>query len=317
MSVVTAPLAPAGRVVLPGYPAAPGVVLRLLDAEPAHRVGRFPPDVYRSVKPEDWRRGVLMPDGAAIGWLWDLAEERVLALSRPFDLPPGATRRVPLSVPSGGGHLMAKLGRELQSIDAEEDTGVLLRGPGGKRPPDFLLPTSGVVYAFWYDLPPGPLVVEAASPSSLLPAQELQLEPGTIPFLVADMLPRPTLELELELPPELSSDRLEVVIARVDDGEEVARRKWDLGQRRDLIGGLPAALLSLRIATSRGDYVELFDLRAALDVRLALAPRLTAITCRVGPLETEPPPGKTTWRLFRGKLEGTGVWRPAQKPPAP
>lgn len=298
---------PAGRVVGPGGPRA-GVALRLLGGEVEPLVGRYPLDVFRSVTGERWRRGALMPEGTAIGWLWDLAEEKVLALSRPFAVVSGDDAVPPFAAPGSGAQLMAILGRDLEAARAEEETRVLLRDPRGRKlEPDYLIPTYFRVYAFWYDLPPDLYAVEAESPGSLLPRQETRLEAGTIGRVVAQLLRRPTLELELELPAELAGDAPRVSLRRSDDGEEVARRKWGAGQRRDVIGDLPAALLELRIATRSGIYFERLDLRPARDLKLALAPRRVAIQAKVG-AQGDAPEAKTTWRLFRGAYFGAGLW---------
>lgn len=65
--IEVAPPAPAGRVFLPGQGSAPGIALRLLDADPMPlRAGRLPPENLRSLPAERWPEGALMPAGSAV-----------------------------------------------------------------------------------------------------------------------------------------------------------------------------------------------------------------------------------------------------------
>lgn len=293
---------PAGRVVLPGQAPQEGVVLRLLDADPLPlRVRKLPAETRRSVPPETWEEGVQMPAGKAVGWLWDSRNREILAVSREFPVTPGVAERVPLEWPTQRGHVAAVLSRARESLESAEDEEVKieLRSGGKQRPPDLLVPSAFRVYAFWYDLEPGPAELMAETPTALLPLQRFELREGRVERVAAELVRRPELEIEIRLPAGLEEEELLLEVMRVSDREIVAFEALKPGTRRLLFGDLPADRLEVRLLTSLGVFGERVDLSAAQDASVVLEPEIVAVSGRVS-FENEGHPAKITFTSVAG-----------------
>lgn len=298
--VPLAALGPAGNVVLPFSTTKRDVVLRLLDVDPFPlRAGRLPVENIRSVPPQQWQAGVLMPAGQAVGWLWDLNTRQIVALSQPFEVRPGVDAVVPLSAASAANtQLMAVITRNPEAYETDETVAVRLRAGGKTRQPDLLVPTAFRVYAFWFEVEAGSWELEAETESSLLPKQSLELKTGVIERVAANLVPRPRLTVELSLPSELEDDEMTLEILRASTRELVTSRVVE--GRQTIFELLPADLLEVRLKTSLGHFSENADLSFADDLELKIEPEIIAITGSVF-LDGEGHPAKVTFTTERGE----------------
>lgn len=296
------PFAPAGRVVLAIPDAGPGIALRLLDADPLPlRAGRLPPELLRSLTPDRWQEGALMPAGHAVAWLWDVAAREVIALSRPFEVAAGKAVAPHLTVPGRGSQLIAELIRTPESgYEHDEEMAIELELGGKTRKPDLVVPTTFKVYAFFFDLEIGEAGLKAETPSTLLPLQRLALEAGRIHRLSAQLVRRPELEVELGLPPELLEERPTLEVFRVADLKQLESRRLTRNSRREIFENLPADLLAVQLVTTLGTFVERVDMSDALDASVRIEPRIIAISGTVY-LEDEGHPARLIFKTAKGE----------------
>lgn len=273
---LVAPPAPAGRVILAGLDAGPGIALRLLDADPLPlRAGRLPPENLRSLSGDRWQEGALMPAGEAVAWLWDADAREIVALSRPFAVVAGAAVTPSLRMPGSGSELLAELIRDPDSIgEQDQEVAVELMLDGKPRKPDLIVPTPFKVYAFFFDLGSGPAELAAQTSSSLLPLQRLGLESGKIQRISAKLLRRPELEVELLLPTVLQQIPATLEIVRLAGAKILESRLLSRSGRRQYFEGMPADLLEVRLVTRLGSAGERVDMSGALDASVRLEPRL-------------------------------------------
>lgn len=294
-------LEPAGRVTLAGLSEeASRVVLRLLDADPLPlRAGQLPHENLRSVPAQRWEEGVLMPAGEAVGWLWDLDRQQVLALGKPFRVPAGRVTQVPIS--SGGGHVVAVLDRPLESHGKKEDLSIEIRTSTGKRSADLVVPTGARYYAFFYGGLEGPVELSAHTETCLLPLQRFEMPEGSIELLAAELVRRPQLEAELRLPEALLEEKLTLEVVKVATQEAVASRQLARHRSNEIFENLSADLFELRLASSLGTFTVRADLRPALDLTVQLEPEPIEVEGQVL-LEDEGHPALLRFTTRRGEV---------------
>lgn len=301
MIVEVAELAPAGQVALRGFSEENSrVVLRLLDADPQpRRAGWMPPENLRSVPVQRWEEGVLMPAGEAVGWLWDLDRRQILALGKPFSVPAGRVTQVPIS--PGGGHVVAVLGRPLESHGKDEDLSIEIRTSTGKRSADLVIPTAARYYAFFYDGLEGPVELSAHTETSLLPQQRFEMREGGIEWVTAELARRPQLEAELRLPEALLTEKLALEVVNVATQEVAASRQLARNRSNEIFENLSADLFELRLASSLGTFTVRADLRPALDLTVQLEPEPIEVEGQVL-LEGEGHPARLDFTTLRGEI---------------
>jgi hypothetical protein len=187
------PVVEAGLVSLPQSVAvAPHLVLRLLHAGTylAEGYPRWELTVRRPTTAVG--QGVLMPEGAAVGALWDQKSESYVALSRPFEVKARQTTTVPLERPEETSDLVVQLQRATQKATAAEaEVEIKLNLGGQDLSPDLLVATANRLYAIWYRLRPGHAELRAGSKDSFLEPQPLELRPGKIERCVGQLEPVP------------------------------------------------------------------------------------------------------------------------------
>lgn len=275
-----APLAAAGRAVLSPQvlEAASGdLVLELLQADVPHEGNYVRWEIRRRKPAHEVGEGLLMPEGKVIAGLWDRKKRRFVALSRPFEVRGGRTVEAPLRRPAGRADLMVRLARDRDdaaSHTADLRAELALEQTGGERPPDVKIEAARNIYAIWYSLPPGPAELRAESKGTYLPPRQLELAPGKIELLEAELKPGPALEVELDVPAALRAERLSVEIRRQTGGEVLAGKAIS---HRHTFGNLPPARFKVTLKTSFGAFTREADLRSGADGHLLLKPDLIAL----------------------------------------
>lgn len=277
------PVAPAGRVIVPSElvtEETKGYGVRFLRAED-HVEGdlaRWELTRYRDLR--QIGDGVLMPEGKAVAGLWD--GERYLALSRPFEVEPGETVAAPLEVPDGDAFLVVSLDRETVAWKVD-DFGVsvdLVRGMQVEAA-DLIVETAARVYALWYDLKPGAVELRAETGRETLPPQTIDLKAGEIERFAGRLVPRPDLEVELLLPPELEDGDLSLAVRSLPEEEVVAKRQAVGPERHLRFEDLPSRILDVELSTRFGAFSRRVDLREGVDAYVLLEPELTVISGHV------------------------------------
>ncbi|MCP3957111.1 MAG: hypothetical protein GY719_04600 [bacterium] len=192
------PVGEAGRVVLPpDLEAEANIVLRLLHAGRYVEAGFARRELSRRRPADQIGEGVLMPAGPTVAALWDEQTGRYTALTVPFDVLAGEIVVAPLERPKGVAQAIVQLQRHKK---ADRETGydvqMSVTIDGVARTPDLKVPTSKIVYALWYSLPPGEAEISAQSSSMVLTPQKLNLGAGEITRFVGRLEPWPDLDPE-------------------------------------------------------------------------------------------------------------------------
>ncbi|MGH2628592.1 MAG: carboxypeptidase-like regulatory domain-containing protein [Anaerolineales bacterium] len=274
------PVTEAGRVAMPpGTHRGRDLFLELLHAG-SYLENGFPRwEISRKKSLEDIGQGLLLPQGPAIGALWDRKARRYHALSRPFEVEARKTVEVPLERPEGAAHLILQLQRQgLASTAADLDIDITLHLSDGKElPPDLEIPTANRVYAVWYGLAPGAAEVRAESKDEFLEPQQLRFAAGRIERHVAQLRPRPALDVELNLPTALRHERLALELRRLPSRQVVARGVLETPAHTHRFENLPPALLEVDLQTSLGSFVRQVDLSLGKDGFLLIEPELITV----------------------------------------
>lgn len=184
--VAAIPVVAAGLVALPSEtPVGQDLVLRLLHAG-AHLEKGYPRwDLTVGRPTAAVGDGVLMPAGPAIGGLWDRRTERYLALSRPFMVHAHSTVTVPLAVPEDSANLVVQFQRAVaKGSAAEAELDVHLVAGDEHFAPDLMVGTAARLYAVWYDLRPGLVILHATTQHSFLEPQPIELREGRIERII-------------------------------------------------------------------------------------------------------------------------------------
>lgn len=275
------PVAPAGRVVVPrtlGASDREGLGIRLLRAED-HVEGdlaRWEMSRYRELK--EVGDGVLMPAGQALAGLWD--GERYLALTRPFAVAPGMTVEAPFEAPGDDAYFVVALDRDevAWKKDVYGATLSLVRG-GAERTPGLKVETATRIFGVWYDLAPGSWELRAETSRATLPPQPIELEAGEIHRFGGQLIPRPDLQVELDLPAVLDREmELSLEVRSLPLGDIMVERR-EVGEERSLVfEDLPARRLELDLATPYGSFTQQVDLRAGANDFVVVRPELTVVS---------------------------------------
>ncbi|MEM1207130.1 MAG: carboxypeptidase-like regulatory domain-containing protein [Acidobacteriota bacterium] len=280
------PLGPAGRVVLPEDLDARGDQMRLLHAGPHTHADLLRQELTRRIARDAVGEGVRMPAGPTIAALWDRQAGRYVQLSRPFDLGHRETMPAPLAPPPPDrAHLVVQILRETSAPRPEDaSVGVHLVRGGELLEPDMALFLLRRVYALWYDVGPGPARLEAGDRKTVIEPVTLELTAGTIEHTLVELLPRPAIDAEIELPASLRSDEETLLQIRSwPEGEPVEERALEPGEwhRTERFESLPRTSLEVRLVTRLGTVSDVVDLTDGVDAFVHLAPTLTMLTGRV------------------------------------
>lgn len=295
---------PAGRVALhTDYDLSENESLRLIHLDPVNRAGRRTRGFLRAVRFERKDEPVLMPTGGVVGLVYDLEDERYVAVSRPAEVAAGETVEVRPAAERGVADLMVILHRsEPVDLAEEDDLSIYLHDRAGSvREPDVLIPTWEWAYALWYGVEGRSATVEAESGTGYLEPTEVVLEPGGVAVLRREMLPRPHLDVRLELPPELEPRKAVLKLTRVDDQKEVAERELPLDAVAvTRIEGLPAAHLWATLILEGKPLWRLdrrVDLRNGDGREVVFRPQPIVLSGTIYHGD-EPTPGEVTVRVF-------------------
>jgi hypothetical protein len=289
------PVGPAGRVTLAETHAGPNLELHLLHAGSYLEEGYARWEISPRRVAAQVGDGVLMPEGKAIGGLWDLKSQRYVAFSRPFEVSARQTVAVPLEKPGEESFLLAQLKRgALAGTATGMKMDLTLKSEGGERPPDIAIFTANRVYAVWYGLAPGPAELRGESEHSILEPQQVSLQPGKIERLTAELRPRPALDVQLDLPAALRREKLALEVRRLPTGEVLDHLALDGAADSHRFERLPAALLKVELQTGLGSFAGQVDLSSGRDGFLVLKPDLITLAGTVY-LGDEGHPAKLTF----------------------
>jgi hypothetical protein len=137
-----------------------------------------------------------MPEGPAIGALWDERARRYTAISRVFEVKPRRTVEVPFEQASRGAHLVVQLGRHALARTLDEaGAEVVLARKTGTLAPDVTVSTANLLYLVWYDLAPGPAELRGSSRHSVLEPLRVRLGEAGIERLQGAFKPRHPIDL--------------------------------------------------------------------------------------------------------------------------
>lgn len=277
--------------------------LRLLHLEPVTPHGRITRGFLRAIPAERRDRPVLMPVGGVVGLIYDREEKRYLAASRPVEIPADGTVELLPTADRGVSDLMVILRRtEMAKAAAEDDLELLVEdGAGREGAPDVLVPGAEWVYALWYDVDGRVARVSADSSKSYLGPTEAVLDPGGVAVLRGELLPRPHLDVRLELPPGLKPDKAVLKLLRADDQTLVSERELPLDpEATTRIDGLPAARLWATLILENKPlwrFDEMVDLRTGNSDRVTFRPRPIVLSGTIYHGD-EPTPGEVKVRVF-------------------
>ena len=277
--------------------------LRLLHLDPVNRGGRVSRGFLRAIPAERAGRPALMPAGRVVGLLYDRKAKRYLAASRPVDVPAGQTVDVRPTSQRGVSDLLVILHRtELVETAEEDDLEVHLEDEASQvRAPDLLVPGAEWVYALWYGVDGRAAQVQAGSGKAYLDPTEAVLEPGGVAVLRRELLPRPHLDVRLDLPPELQPEKAVLKLTRRDDKRLVQEQELPLDPDAvTRIEGLPPARLWASVILESKPLWrldELVDLRDGSGREVVFRPRPSVLSGTIYH-GAEPTPGEVTIRVF-------------------
>ncbi len=226
--------------------------------------------------------GVLMPEGKAVGALWDRKGRRYVAVSRPFEVRERRTVEIPLREPGAAADLVVQLTRKTMALRTPDmEVKLAVRQQGVDRPADLAVFTAERVYGYWYDLPAGAAELIAEHREDILPAKAIQLQAGKVERVTAEMQTRPALEVQLDLPRALLHENPVLEVRQLPSGEVLERRapKPESGMER--FEKLPAAPLRVDLQTAIGAFSRQADLSSGRDGFLLLKPDMITLTGRV------------------------------------
>lgn len=206
-SVVAVPVVPSGSVRLGDEaPRSPGVTLRLLHAG-SYLQGVAPKlELSRRITTAELGNGgVQMPVGPTLAALYDTKSRKYIAMSRPFVVQEGREVDAPFETPGKQSFILAHLKRPAIAEDVSDyDVQVWLERTSPTSLdetvtvfPEMVVSTAHRLYAFWFDLAPGPVQLKAISSKLTLPATHLELETGEIRRVNVDLQEKPLLGLAL------------------------------------------------------------------------------------------------------------------------
>lgn len=299
--VVRPDMVPGGKVRVGDRWAGSGHELVLLSANPAFRGSRLPPEMKRRRPAAEVGEGLMLAEGTALAGLWDEANERFVALSRPFAVRHETTVDAPLEVPEATAHLFVELRRDMDQ-EGHGQRDVLeprLHQRGQSRPPDFLLPTLLRTYAVWYDLEPGLAVLTAHSEHTALPPEPLELGAGRVHDRRLPLAPRRVLDVLLDLPSPLTTQAVTLAVQSLPQGTEVARVTLEPGMTGHRFGALTPILARVELETSLGSFHQRVDLRHEPSSTVTLDPDLIALWGHVE-LDDEGHPASVSFRTVGG-----------------
>lgn len=274
------PVGPAGRVKLPPEThVTPHLDLHLLHAGSYLEAG-FPRWEISPRKPTaEVGAGMLLPVGRAVGALWDRKSRKYVALSRPFEVRDRETVEIPLEKPKGVAHLVVQAERpRVADTAADLEVGLVVKQETGERAPDLAVFTTDRAYAFWYGLTPGPAELRGESQQVFLERQQLNLQPGTIERVTAELKPRPALDVQLDLPSALRRENPVLEIRRLPLGEVLAHHALEPTADSHRFERLPPAPLEVVLQTGLGSFSRQADLSSGKDGFLVVKPELITLT---------------------------------------
>jgi len=274
------PVVAAGRVVVPaGIGESSHLELRLIRAVD-HLEGHLARwELSRRRRTDEIGEGILMPHGPAIGGLWDRRRQTYVALSRPFEVKAGASVEAPLELPIDVAHLVVQVKRRVgaSTIDGY-DVQMRLARAGTETAPDVKVSTATTVYAFWYDLDPGPAVLAADSPDDFLDRQSLDLLPGEIERITGSLRARPGLDVQIDLPAAMEDEDLSLEVLSVPDESVIATQALAHNMRTVRFDKLSPGLFKVVLKTSVGSFSRQVDLSEGEDGFLLLEPALIVVS---------------------------------------
>lgn len=281
--ISTTTVVPAGLVNLPpGLETSPDLDLHLLHAG-SYLEGDFARtelSIRRATT--EVGNGVLLPEGKAVGALWDPKGRRYVALSRPFDVRARRTVEVPLRQPGEAADLVVQLTRKTMALRTPDmEVKLAVRQQGSDRPADLAVFTAERVFGFWYDLPAGPAELVGEGREDIVPVQSLQLQAGKIERVTAQMAPRPALEVQLDLPSRLLHENPVLEVRQLPSGEVLERRALKPESGTERFEKLPAAPLRVDLQTAIGAFSGKADLSSGRDGFLLLKPDVITLAGRV------------------------------------
>lgn len=194
-SLRTMPVVPAGRVTVDREQfSRPGLQLRVLHADDPGSLVHH--ELSRRSSVNALGGGILMPQGLNVAALWDPRERSYIALSRPFHLRARDTVEAPVGTPpANASHLVVYVDRPRQDKASDlADVELSVRANGDQHLSAHQVRTPWGIYAFWYDLPTGKVVLTAAGGRLYLDPTSLELSGGRIHRFQDTLSRRPFLD---------------------------------------------------------------------------------------------------------------------------
>jgi hypothetical protein len=289
---------PSGRVRLDAEAAASGDELWLLSVG-SQAEGWF--ELSRRRPAAEAAEGVWMPEGPVLAGLWDPGGERLVALSRPFEVAAGETVTAPLRTPAEGAGDLLLYARESREVTQESfaDVEPVVERGGERRAPARTFETAWGLYAAWYGLAAGPAVLSGGGDRVYLEPHTVELEGGTAQRVEMPLLRRPLLDVNLVLPALLREESFTLTVRKLPDGEELAKVELREDAGRHRFERLVAGQLEVVLDTHVGVFRRPIELEPAEEGFLLLQPEvieLWGIVSRGG----EPHPATVEFQTTAG-----------------
>jgi hypothetical protein len=277
------PLVPAGKVTV-DVPARlrsePHLYLHVLGA----RKGRGPLrwELLVSRRVAELGDGVLMPAGRVVAGLWDRYNRDYVALSRPFQVPPGVVMVAPLRLPERGGDYVVEARWRITEPPYEDAAAKFWIQAGERRiEPDLVVVAGLRSYAFWYELEVAEGDLRADTPSSLVDGQRMSARPGAVEHRGVFMAAKPSLEVEVHLPPALGGETSTLRLEEVESKRLVASREVSAAHLVHRFERLMPGTFQVSLETPVGRTRETVYLHQGKDGRVVLEPKALVLHGRV------------------------------------
>ncbi len=277
---------PAGTVALaPGWNLSENQELRLLHTESHLRDGSLFTEMARRVPADLANVQALMPEGTVLAAIYDKKAEKYLALSKPLRVSREEVIFWQPEPPEETTDLIVVLNRPTSCFAAGpegDDVELALRlADGTLLEPDVKVPSSGRVFGQWYGLEGQSAFLEVRSKSVFLEELEFVLRPGRVENVVADLHPLPSLEVEIDLPAELTSVEGLLLQAFNVEGDLVRQLKAK-GDARDLkLKSLPVDTNAIRLEIPPWSFMEAVSFEDRTDQHVVFRPRAHVVSGRI------------------------------------
>lgn len=249
--------------------------LRLLHLESHVAGGTLKREMSRRVVGDKMVDGVYLPEGMAIGALYDHRADEYVALTRPFEVARGETTILQPRRPAGtAADLLVVLERpDLVMDESEDDVELTAIGSAEEvHTPNVVVRTVDRIYAVWYDLSERFVTLEANSRSVYFVPTDVVLRPGKVESHRDRLRQLPNVDVDLVLPPDQRQERLTLSTFRKSNWEKVTEVELEAETTHHRLEGLPTERLWLSLRRSPWVFYEEVDLSDGEDGRVVFRP---------------------------------------------